>query len=146
VTAEVHINLCTKNSTLRKTIIYPFFSFPYVDTPRELEWYLRDHFFKQAGKGRSQLARNVIAGEMASTYLRYRGYDPQDLDKLMSPVIDNLVSIQVLLQDKDMLAPSSALFRLQCSTCYYVSYLTDSESRICQRCSGTNLHEFPKKK
>jgi hypothetical protein len=117
-----------------------------MDTPRELEWYLRDHFFKQAGKGRSKLPRNAIADEMASTYLRYRGYNPQELGRLMSPVIDNLLSTQVLLQDEDMLIPSSPLFRMQCATCYYVSYLVDAEPMVCQRCSGANLHEFPKKK
>lgn len=117
-----------------------------MDTPRELEWYLRDHFFKQAGKGRPQLARGAIADEMVSIYLRYRDYNPQELGRLMTPVIDNLVSTQVLLQDEDMLAPSSALFRMQCATCYYVSYLVDAEPRACQRCSGTTLHEFPKKK
>lgn len=117
-----------------------------MDTPRELEWYLRDHFFKQAGKGRPQLSRSAIGEEMVSTYLRYRGYNPQELGSLMSPVIDNLVSTQVLLQQEDSLVPSSALFRMQCATCYYVSYLVDSEAKACQRCSGTNLHEFPKKK
>jgi len=116
-----------------------------MDTPRELEWYLRDHFFKQAGKGRAQLARSAIADEMVSLYLRYRGYDPQELGRLMSPVIDNLVSTRVLLQDEDSLAPSSSLFRMQCATCYYVSYLVEAEPKACQRCSGTNLHEFPKK-
>jgi hypothetical protein len=64
----------------------------------------------------------------------------------MAPVIDTLVSAQVLLQDEDMLIPSSALFRMQCATCHYVSYLVDAEPRVCQRCSGTHLHEFPKKK
>lgn len=117
-----------------------------MDTPRELEWYLRDYFFKQANKGRPQLSRSTIGEEMATTYLRYRGYNPQELGTLMSPVIDNLVSTQVLLQDEDSLVPSSSLFRMQCATCYYVSYLVDSESLACQRCSGTNLHEFPKKK
>lgn len=117
-----------------------------MDTPRELEWYLRDHFFKQAGKGRTRLARSTISDEMASLYLRYKNYDPRELGRLMSPVIDNLVSAQVLLQNEDMLAPSSSFFRMQCAACYYVSYLVESEPRTCQRCSGANLNEFPKKK
>lgn len=117
-----------------------------MDTPRELEWYLRDHFFKQAGKGRPQLARSAIADEMVDIYLRYRDYDPQELGRLISPVIDNLVSSKVLLQDEDAITTSSALFRMQCATCYYVSYLVDAEARACQRCAGTILHEFPKKK
>lgn len=126
--------------------IYPLFSFVRMDTPRELEWYLRDHFFKQASKGRVQLARSAIADEMVSLYLRYKGYDPQELDRLMSPIIDNLVSAQVLLQDEDMLVASSSLFRMQCATCYYVSYLVESEPKTCQRCSGTNMYVFPRKK
>jgi len=116
-----------------------------VDTPRELEWYLRDHFFRQAGKGRTQFQRSAIAGEMTSTYLRYRGYDPAKLAESMSPVLDGLVSMQILKQTGDDLE-AAALFRMQCSKCFYVSYLAEKEPKACQRCSGTELHEFPKRK
>ncbi|AIF84822.1 hypothetical protein NTE_02781 [Candidatus Nitrososphaera evergladensis SR1] len=118
-----------------------------MDTPRELEWYLRDHFFRQAGKGRTQFQRSAIAGEMASLYLRYRGYDPQQLAESMSPVIDDLVSMQVLKQTGDNLEVAGSLVRMQCAKCFYVSYLlADKEPKTCQRCSGTELHEFPKRK
>ncbi len=116
-----------------------------MDTPRELEWYLRDHFFRQAGKGRTQFQRSMIASEMVSIYLRYREYDPQQLGQMMSPVIDDMVSMQVLKQAGDTLE-AVALARKQCAKCYYVSYLADAEPGTCQRCSGTDLHEFPKRK
>lgn len=117
-----------------------------MDTPRELEWYLRDHFFRQAGKGRTQLARSAVAGEMISLYLRYRGYDPQKLAESLSPVIDDLVSMRVLAQDGDDLLFASKLTRMQCAKCFYISYLAETEPKVCQRCSGTDLGEFPKKK
>ena len=116
-----------------------------MDTPRELEWYLRDHFFRQAGKGRTQLARSAVAGEMVSLYLRYRGYDPQKLAESLSPVIDDLVSMRILVQDGDLLS-ATKLTRMQCAKCFYVSYLADAEPKVCQRCSGTDLGEFPRKK
>lgn len=116
-----------------------------MDSPRELEWYLRDHFFRQAGKGRTQFQRSAIASEMVTIYLRYRGYDPQQLGQIMAPVIDDMLSIQVLKQTGDTLE-AAAFTRKQCAKCYYVSYLADAEPRICQRCAGTDLHEFPKRK
>lgn len=116
-----------------------------MDTPRELEWYLRDHFFRQAGKGKTQFQRSAIASEMVTVYLRYRDYDPVRLAEIMSPVIDDLVSMQVVRQAGDTLEPAT-FTRKQCAKCYYVSYLADAEPRTCQRCSGTDLHEFPKRK
>jgi hypothetical protein len=116
-----------------------------VDTPRELEWYLRDHFFRQAGKGRTQFQRSAIATEMVSVYLRYRNYDPNQLAQSMAPVIDDMVSMQVLKQAGDTLE-AAALARKQCVKCFYVSYLAEAEPKTCQRCSGTDLQEFPKRK
>jgi hypothetical protein len=116
-----------------------------MDTPRELEWYLRDHFFRQAGKGRTQLARSAIASEMVSLYLRYRGYDPQKLDESLAPVISDLLSMRVLAQEGDLLS-ATKMARIQCAKCFYVSYLAEAEPKVCQRCSGTELGEFPKKK
>ncbi len=118
-----------------------------MDTPRELEWYLRDHFFRQAGKGRIQFQRSAIAGEMSGMYLRFRGYDPQELAKSMSPVIDDLVYRQVLTQAGDNLEVAGALVRMQCAKCFYVSYLlAEKEPKACQRCMGRELNEFPKRK
>lgn len=117
-----------------------------MDTPRELEWYLRDHFFRQAGKGRTQFEREAIAGEMVNLYLRFRSYSPDQLSESMAPVLDGLVSLQVLRQDGGTLVLEGRLERLQCATCHYVSYLSQAEARACQRCAGSRLHEFPRKK
>lgn len=117
-----------------------------MDTPRELEWYLRDHFFRQTGKGVTQFARSGVAGDMVTLYLRYRGYDVSQLATSMSPVIDDLVSMKVLLQTGDTLELTSKLSRMQCSKCFYVSYFADAEPKLCQRCSEQELHEFPRKK
>jgi hypothetical protein len=118
-----------------------------MDTPRELEWYLRDHFFRQAGKGRTQFQRTTIAGEMVNLYLRYRGYDPHELTESMSPVIEKMLAVRLLKETgNDMLEIASVLLRMQCSKCFYVSYISEVEAKTCQRCLGTELHEFPKRK
>lgn len=117
-----------------------------ADTQRELEWYLRDHLLRQTVKGRTRFNGNEIPAEMAATYLRFRGYKLEQLTLSMRPIIESLVSRQVLKQTGEgMLELASGLARLQCSKCFYVSYLTDEEPKICQRCSGTELHEFPKR-
>ncbi|MER3407384.1 MAG: hypothetical protein C4292_00755 [Nitrososphaera sp.] len=128
-----------------------FFLFLYgkkMDSPRELEWYLRDHLFRQTGKGRTQFAKSALAGEMVQLYLRYRQYDPVQLAQSLSPVVDDLVSMNVLVQtgeDPDVLelAGGGPLVRMQCAKCFYVSYLVPSEPRLCQRCSGQGLRDFP---
>lgn len=117
-----------------------------MDTHRELEWYLRDHFFRQSGKGRTQFARSGVAGEMASLYLRYRGYDVSELSNSMARVIDDLVSMHVLAQSGDTLELGGKLLRMQCARCFYVSYFSEAEPKLCQRCSGQELNEFPRKK
>ncbi|HEX7208920.1 MAG TPA: hypothetical protein VF233_12110, partial [Nitrososphaeraceae archaeon] len=38
---------------------------------------------------------------------------------------------------------ASPLSRLQCSACFYISYLSTAEPRSCLRCSSANLHDFP---
>jgi hypothetical protein len=117
-----------------------------MDTPQELEWYLRDHLFRQSGKGRTQFERNLIAAEMVSLYLRYREYDPQDLSRSMDPVLDRLVSVQVLRQNGSTLEMGGQLVRMQCSKCFYINYLVEKEQKSCQRCGVSELHEFPKKR
>ena len=117
-----------------------------MDTPRELEWYLRDHFFRQSGKGRAQFARSQVAAEMATLYLRFRGYDVSQLSDSLAPVIDDLVSMHVLAQAGDTLELASKLLRMQCAKCFYVSYFSEAEPKLCQRCSRQELHEFPRKK
>lgn len=85
---------------------------------------------------------------MVALYLRYRQYDPTQLAQSMSPIIDDLVSMNVLAQSGDTLEVSGGgpLARMQCAKCFYVSYLVPAEPRLCQRCSGPELREFPPKK
>jgi len=116
-----------------------------MDTPRELEWYLRDHFFRQSAN-RASFERSAIAPEMVSLYVRYRGYDASELSKAMDPVLDHLVSVQVLKEAQGMLQVNGKLARMQCAKCFYLNYLVEIEKQTCQRCGLSELHEFPKKK
>ena len=54
--------------------------------------------------------------------------------------------MHVLAQAGDTLELASKLLRMQCAKCFYVSYFSEAEPRLCQRCSGQELHEFPRKK
>jgi hypothetical protein len=113
---------------------------------RELDWYLRDHFFRQSAKGRNAFMRESLPNEMVELYLRYRGNDPGQLSETMTPVIQNLVSRKVVGQNGSELTLNGSLARLQCSKCFYINYLADGEPRECLRCRHLELHDFPRKK
>ena len=113
---------------------------------KELEWYLRDHLFRQSNAGKSTFRKESLPGEMISLYLRYRSADPQQLSQLMTPVVDSLVARKVLNQEGGELVLLSKLARLQCAKCFYISYLAEAEPRACLRCQHTDLYDFPKKK
>lgn len=114
---------------------------------KELEWYVRDHFFKQYDQGKQQFTKGTLAKEMIDLYLRYRGSDLDKLSSMMNSVIEGLVSRLVIKQLNDnSIQLTSRLTRLQCSRCFYISYLSSNESRKCLRCSATELHDFPRKK
>jgi hypothetical protein len=126
---------------------------------RELEWYLRDHFFRQSIKGITQFERKSLTQDMITLYLRYRNYTIQGIDEMTNPVLENLISRRVITS-KDNNKESingdnyalksfeltSPLSRLQCSICFYISYLGTSEPRNCLRCSSTKLRDFPSAK
>jgi hypothetical protein len=113
---------------------------------KELEWYLRDHLFRQSNAGKSAFRKESLPSEMISLYLRYRNADSQQLSQLMNLVLDSLIARKVLNQEGDELVLPSKLARLQCAKCFYISYLAEAEPRACLRCQHTNLHDFPKKK
>lgn len=113
---------------------------------RELDWYLRDHFFRQSAKGKNAFTRESLPSEMVELYLRYRGNDPRQLSETMTQVIQNLVSRKVVGQNGSKLTLNGSLSRLQCSNCFYINYLADGEPRECMRCQNMELHDFPKKK
>jgi hypothetical protein len=123
---------------------------------KELEWYLRDHFFRQSIKGITQFERKSLAQDMITLYLRYRNYSIQGIDEMLNPVLENLISRRVITSkdynnknddsdnfDRTSFELASQLSRLQCSACFYISYLSTAEPRSCLRCSSTYLHDFP---
>jgi hypothetical protein len=115
---------------------------------KEFEWYLRDHLFRQSNQGRQeqqQFKKESIAQEMISLYLRYRNSSSQHINEMINAVVENLISRKVLKKFENSLELTSRLSRLQCSKCFYISYLSSNEPRNCLRCSYSELHDFPKK-
>ena len=114
---------------------------------KELEWYLRDYFFRQYKQGIQEFDRESIAKEMISVYLRYRNSDWHKLSAMINSVVESLISRLVVKQlDGGPIQLTSELSRLQCSKCFYISYLVNNEPMKCLRCSGSELHEFPMRK
>jgi hypothetical protein len=110
---------------------------------KELEWYLRDYFFRQYKQGIQEFDRENIAKEMISVYLRYRNSDWHKLSAMINTVVESLISRLVLKQqDGSQIQLTSELSRLQCSKCFYISYLGSNEPMKCLRCSASELHEF----
>jgi hypothetical protein len=115
---------------------------------KEFEWYLRDHLFRQSIQGRQQqFKKDSLAQEMTSLYLRYRNSTSQHMNEMINAVVEKLISCQVLKKVENSLELTSRLSRLQCSKCFYISYLSSTnEPRNCLRCLSNELHDFPKKK
>jgi hypothetical protein len=118
---------------------------------KEFEWYLRDHLFRQSNQGREQqqFKKESLAQEMTSLYLRYRNSTTSQhmMNEMINAVVENLISRQVLKKFENSLELTSRrLSRLQCSKCFYISYLSRNEPRNCLRCSFNELHDFQKKK
>ncbi len=70
---------------------------------RELEWYLRDHLFRQSNAGNTSFRRELLPQEMANLYLRYRNSDPDQLSDIMTSVIEILTARRVVRQDSNEL-------------------------------------------
>jgi hypothetical protein len=113
---------------------------------KEFEWYLRDHLFRQSNQGRQQFKEESLAEEIISLYLRYRDSNLHNMNEIKNIVVENLVHRQVIKRMVNSLELTGKLTRLQCSICFYISYLSDNEPRNCLRCSSIDLHDFPKKK
>jgi hypothetical protein len=113
----------------------------------EFEWYLRDHLFRQYSKGKRQFKKEALPAEMINLYLRYRNSEVQKISLMVNDVLDRLRSESVIMQlQNGSIKLACALNRVQCSKCYYVSYLSDNEPRKCTRCFAEELHGFPKGK
>ena len=121
-----------------------------IEEIKEFEWYLRDHLFQQSNQDRrqqQQFKKESLAQGMSSLYLRYRNSSSQHMNEMINAVVEKLISCQVLKKFENSLELTSRLSRLQCSKCFYISYLSSTnEPRNCLRCSSNELHDFPKKK
>lgn len=115
---------------------------------RELDWYLRDYLFRQSNKGRQEFEQRLLPSELVSTYLRYRNDNVNEISQLVTDVVENLRQRRVIkMKDGgNRFELYGSLKRLQCSKCFYVSYLSEAEEIACLRCNSNVLHEFPKKK
>jgi len=123
---------------------------------KEFEWYLRDYFFRQSNRqqdSRHKFQKERLGIEIMNLYLRYRNSNLEKLNELVTLVSENLISRHVVIKksnnisaDNSSLELTNKLSRLQCSKCFYISYLSINESRNCLRCSSTELHDFPKRK
>jgi hypothetical protein len=127
---------------------------------KEFEWYLRDHFFRQSSnknqRRRQKFQKDTLGKEMMNLYLRYRNSNLEKLNELVNIVSENLLSRQVIIKRSSNTATedsndssfelTSKLSRLQCSRCFYISYLADNERKNCLRCSSAELHDFPRRK
>ena len=113
---------------------------------RELEWYLRDHLFRQSNAGKTSFRREFLPQEIVALYLRYRNFDPDHLSNIMTSVIEILTARKVVTQDSNELKLLGRMRRLQCIKCFYINYLTEVESRACLRCQHSELQDFPNKK
>ena len=114
---------------------------------RELDWYLRDHFFRESNKGRLEFEQRMLPSEIIKAYLRYRNDDTSEISRLVDIVIGNLLHQHVIkMKDGHSFELIGTLKRLQCSKCYYVSYLAEAEELACLRCNSKTLDEFPKKR
>jgi hypothetical protein len=117
---------------------------------KEFEWYLRDHIFRQSNnQGRHKFQKETLVKEMMNLYLRYRNSNLENLNEMVNLVSENLLSRKVIKMNSDTnksLELTSNLSRLQCSKCFYISYLSSNEPKNCLRCSCTELYDFPKRK
>src|SRR5919106_230836 len=78
--------------------------------------------------------------------MRYRNSTSQHMNEMINAVVEKLISRQVLKKVENSLQLTSILSQLQCSKCFYISYLSSSnEARNCLRCSFNELPDFQRK-
>jgi len=113
----------------------------------ELEWYLRDHFFRKYNQEGSEVISDELPSQMVKLYLRYRGADISYLSDLTHLVLERLEQAKVIIPFSEEVGIkkfriSSNLRRFQCSKCKYISYLCRLEPNKCLRCGSAELHDF----
>lgn len=117
---------------------------------RELEWYIRDYFFK-VNKDENvfidKFQSKEITRVLVNNYLRYRSSKFDELGILVDKVLHNLHEANVLNIDSNtgVVRICSKFDRKQCVNCFYINYISINEQLKCQRCNSGNLQEFPKK-
>jgi hypothetical protein len=112
---------------------------------RELEWYLRDHLFRNFSHGRRMFEIQGLPEEMIKKYLRYRNSDVDKMSAMLSRVLKQLTYQSVITQSQGSVELAGSLNRLQCSKCFYICYLSDNEPKKCFRCYTDELHTFQTK-
>jgi hypothetical protein len=112
----------------------------------ELEWYLRDHLFRNFSHGKRKFEIQRLPEEMIKLYLRYRNSDLDKMSIMISHVLKQLTYQSVITQSQGSIELAGSLNRLQCSKCFYICYLSDNEPKKCFRCFTDELHSFPYKK
>ncbi|MGA9169100.1 MAG: hypothetical protein WCF03_09085 [Nitrososphaeraceae archaeon] len=115
---------------------------------KEFEWYLRDYFFRQYNQGNQEFNKEILI-QGIRFYLRYRNFELRKIAALIDSAVESLSSRSVVVikeVDVNPIRLTSGLSRLQCSKCFYISYLSSNEPMKCLRCSAMELHDFPKKK
>lgn len=118
----------------------------------EFEWYLRDYFFRINNRNdkdfKSIFDNNEICRFMKENYLKYKNWNMEEITKLFNTVISDLHDRNVLVikEDAGAVILISKFGRKQCANCYYINYLSSSESLNCHRCKSDNLNDFPPKK
>ena len=118
---------------------------------KELEWYLRDYFFKVNKDKDDQniikdFKRDEIPTSLIKTYLRYRNSDPNEIRDLLNMVTSNMQRNNIIIENDEILSIYSNLDRKQCVQCYYINYLFKNEPLQCSKCNSKDLREFPPKK
>ena len=113
---------------------------------RELEWYLRDHLFRNLSHGKRKFEIQSLPEEMIKVYLRYTNSDVDKMSVMISQALKQLTTKSVITQSQGSLELAGSLNRLQCSKCFYICYLSDNEPKKCFRCFTAQLHSFPDKK
>jgi hypothetical protein len=115
---------------------------------KEFEWYLRDYFFRQYNQGNQEFNKEILI-QGIRFYLRYRNFELRKIAALIDSAVESLSSRSVVVikeVDVNPIRLTSGLSRLQCSKCFYISYLSSNEPMKCLRCSAMELNDFPKKK
>lgn len=135
---------------------------------KELEWYLRDFFFrinnskdidkiagldiskklsKEDSQGfMSKFQIDEVTRYLRNNYLRYKNSDMYELSIIVENVMSNMEDLTVLRKENAKIIKLYSSFeRKQCSTCFYINYISKNDNLKCQRCGSEKLTEFPKK-